>query len=326
MDLPVPFSPNSPNPMPNAWYAQDDISQDMNRIASFERSFCSSFFCCDAQLSGFHELLEHIEEAHVIVRNLDGRALYHPKVGPFSDKPTTDHSRSKPQPHAHFEFTFPFPPTPLTRYSSPDERRAAVAFHEYDGLDYYDHDYTQREPSDHVESLPPSTTPSPAPTIPSSIPLSSPSSASSDSSSDEEPMSPSPSPVSPTPIRPIPIMSMTEMSTDASRRRNAITTSHSHKNKVRLEHHGPKMNKRWKNIANRERKYKCPTPGCIKSYLNANGLKYHLEKGKCDIDSEVTSSSDFERVPATPSPPSDLTHAHDISLPSSPASTSPPTP
>lgn len=25
-------------------------------------------------------------------------------------------------------------------------------------------------------------------------------------------------------------------------------------------------------------------PGCIKSYLNPNGLKYHLEKGTCIID------------------------------------------
>ncbi|KAF7793745.1 hypothetical protein EIP86_004863 [Pleurotus ostreatoroseus] len=34
----------------------------------------------------------------------------------------------------------------------------------------------------------------------------------------------------------------------------------------------------------REKAYKCPKPGCIKSYLNPNGLKYHLEKGTCIID------------------------------------------
>ncbi|KAI0081047.1 hypothetical protein K474DRAFT_1672306 [Panus rudis PR-1116 ss-1] len=34
----------------------------------------------------------------------------------------------------------------------------------------------------------------------------------------------------------------------------------------------------------REKAYKCPHPGCSKQYLNPNGLKYHLEKGTCDID------------------------------------------
>ncbi|KAG6917722.1 hypothetical protein DXG01_001373 [Tephrocybe rancida] len=30
--------------------------------------------------------------------------------------------------------------------------------------------------------------------------------------------------------------------------------------------------------------YQCPTPGCTKSYLNPNGLKYHQEKGTCKIE------------------------------------------
>jgi len=33
----------------------------------------------------------------------------------------------------------------------------------------------------------------------------------------------------------------------------------------------------------REKTHKCPRPKCIKSYLNFNGLKYHLEKGTCDF-------------------------------------------
>ncbi|PSR71237.1 hypothetical protein PHLCEN_2v12891 [Hermanssonia centrifuga] len=39
-----------------------------------------------------------------------------------------------------------------------------------------------------------------------------------------------------------------------------------------------------KRDSRREKAYKCPHPGCIKSYLNPNGLKYHLEKGTCIID------------------------------------------
>ncbi|KAI0741241.1 hypothetical protein BC629DRAFT_277497 [Irpex lacteus] len=34
----------------------------------------------------------------------------------------------------------------------------------------------------------------------------------------------------------------------------------------------------------REKAFKCPHPGCTKSYLNPNGLKYHLEKGTCVVD------------------------------------------
>ncbi|KAI0260469.1 hypothetical protein BC834DRAFT_547881 [Gloeopeniophorella convolvens] len=33
----------------------------------------------------------------------------------------------------------------------------------------------------------------------------------------------------------------------------------------------------------REKSYHCPKPGCLKSYLNPNGLKYHLDKGTCQL-------------------------------------------
>ncbi|KAF8912555.1 hypothetical protein CPB85DRAFT_1252646 [Mucidula mucida] len=34
----------------------------------------------------------------------------------------------------------------------------------------------------------------------------------------------------------------------------------------------------------RKRQYPCTkTPGCVKEYLNKNGLKYHLEKGECVV-------------------------------------------
>lgn len=35
----------------------------------------------------------------------------------------------------------------------------------------------------------------------------------------------------------------------------------------------------------REKTYKCPHAGCVKSYLNLNGLKYHLTKGVCSHSS-----------------------------------------
>jgi len=38
----------------------------------------------------------------------------------------------------------------------------------------------------------------------------------------------------------------------------------------------------------REKAYRCPHQGCIKSYLNMNGLKYHLTKGVCDLGPRAT--------------------------------------
>ncbi|KAI0245973.1 hypothetical protein BJV78DRAFT_1258719 [Lactifluus subvellereus] len=37
----------------------------------------------------------------------------------------------------------------------------------------------------------------------------------------------------------------------------------------------------------REKLYHCPKPGCLKSYLNPNGLKYHLDKGTCQLASDA---------------------------------------
>ncbi|KAI0058745.1 hypothetical protein BV25DRAFT_1194924 [Artomyces pyxidatus] len=41
----------------------------------------------------------------------------------------------------------------------------------------------------------------------------------------------------------------------------------------------------------REKMFPCPKPGCTKSYLNPNGLKYHLEKGTCTVASAVESDA-----------------------------------
>lgn len=46
----------------------------------------------------------------------------------------------------------------------------------------------------------------------------------------------------------------------------------------------------------REKQYKCLKPGCTKSYLNPNGLKYHILKGTCTFAEKPNNASD-----ATPS-------------------------
>ncbi|TPX57369.1 hypothetical protein SpCBS45565_g08213 [Spizellomyces sp. 'palustris'] len=45
------------------------------------------------------------------------------------------------------------------------------------------------------------------------------------------------------------------------------------------------------------RLYKCPKPFCTKTYKNANGLKYHLDRGMCEYD---TASPPFHPPPPQP--------------------------
>ncbi|KAG6852871.1 hypothetical protein C0991_008451 [Blastosporella zonata] len=59
--------------------------------------------------------------------------------------------------------------------------------------------------------------------------------------------------------------------------------------------------------------YQCPTPGCTKSYLNPNGLKYHQEKGTCKID--IMPSTLFPTaapISAAPVPPDALTNSDSV--------------
>ncbi|KAL5504366.1 hypothetical protein ACEPAH_8440 [Sanghuangporus vaninii] len=64
----------------------------------------------------------------------------------------------------------------------------------------------------------------------------------------------------------------------------------------------------------REKAYKCPKPGCTKSYLNPNGLKYHCAKGTCTF-ADGTSAPPTPVTPTTPAIPSIAS----VSLSSTPA-------
>ncbi|PPQ67970.1 hypothetical protein CVT24_003163 [Panaeolus cyanescens] len=46
----------------------------------------------------------------------------------------------------------------------------------------------------------------------------------------------------------------------------------------------------------REKMYKCPDARCTKTYLNPNGLKYHLEKGTCVFESSEVKVNEEEEV------------------------------
>lgn len=62
----------------------------------------------------------------------------------------------------------------------------------------------------------------------------------------------------------------------------------------------------------REKTYRCPEPRCSKSYLNPNGLKYHLEKGTCKINGASDINTPLSLTPLdvvdNPGIPQDLNH------------------
>ncbi|KAJ3116870.1 hypothetical protein HDU96_008533 [Phlyctochytrium bullatum] len=49
-----------------------------------------------------------------------------------------------------------------------------------------------------------------------------------------------------------------------------------------------------KERSGRKDKYKCPKPYCSKTYKNLNGLKYHLERGNCELDSTPETAADAQ--------------------------------
>ncbi|KAK7466205.1 hypothetical protein VKT23_004928 [Stygiomarasmius scandens] len=69
-------------------------------------------------------------------------------------------------------------------------------------------------------------------------------------------------------------------------------------------------------ISRKERKHRCPIPGCTKVYLNANGLKYHLDKGTCKIEPVI--EDDCVPMTASSSDPQDWEQDMDIESSPSP--------
>ncbi|KAI8824915.1 uncharacterized protein EV422DRAFT_564274 [Fimicolochytrium jonesii] len=75
------------------------------------------------------------------------------------------------------------------------------------------------------------------------------------------------------------------------------------------------------------RMHKCPKPFCTKVYKNANGLKYHLDRGMCEHDtSSPTASASIPGGPKSASPTllhNYTTRPHSPAEPTTPSSASP---
>ncbi|KAI0315871.1 hypothetical protein OF83DRAFT_1129880 [Amylostereum chailletii] len=254
-----------PSPLPDSdCFSDPDLDADIPHF--LERQICTNFTCCGLDIADLHELLDHFEEAHVVVLNDDdvppfGRppypsnvAFHDAKMSPFSDSwrpengsPPSPLVLDYPRPRALPPNTRPVTPVPLLFPATFDSR------------------YSSSSLSSPTLTEPPS---------PLSFPMG-------DFFSGTRPSSPSPQGAFPPasfskrpstgPMRTPKREKETERRGPGGRFKARESPSHS------IAGGGKK----------RERHYRCPRPGCVKTYLNPNGLKYHIDKGTCKI--EVTS-------------------------------------
>ncbi|KIK97467.1 hypothetical protein PAXRUDRAFT_221369 [Paxillus rubicundulus Ve08.2h10] len=202
------------------------MSWNGDHIPTLERDFCSNFTCCGRSLGDLHELIDHFEEAHVIVIGPDGSSIYPVSQTGLSDRTPTPYCAAAPFSKVVFEdhrswiseaVSDPFRIIPA-KLAVP-ETAALVA-----DFDVISEKWTNLS-ADQL-CLPPS-------------------SFTADTDVDAERDGHS---------------SYLPLRTEKKRQRGNVGSRR------------------------RDKSHKCPRPGCTKSYLNPNGLKYHLEKGTCSID------------------------------------------
>ncbi|KAF9441493.1 hypothetical protein P691DRAFT_766220 [Macrolepiota fuliginosa MF-IS2] len=312
IDLPVP---------------SDFATNNMEHISSLELALCSNFTCCSMQLPDLHALVEHFEEKHVVVFNLDGMRIYPENSGKrlahFPPPPSLSHSPSS----SRSSSVVSSPQTPTTPLSvtlvgpeAPQKPKAstsscpqvytpfsmsAMPESEY-GIGLFDLDIGQ-DPypiisSPFYDAYVPSSDSTHRPT-PSSVP---------------NPKSHDPMILDSVDAISVPtfgdvasggvINTITSHDRDRERERekrgrtkadivNATAVSAKNAVKARARLTGG-------NGKRREKAYRCPTAGCTKSYLNPNGLKYHIEKGTCrfedSTDSEVFTENARGTAPTSP--------------------------
>jgi len=178
---------------------------------------CSDFTCCGLSLIDLHSLVDHFEEAHVVVFDSAGNAVY-PHPSPLLR--VVDHENKGP--YMSFVLGYPMPAAPVAFIASED---------------------VEGEGKSDADSEPTSEPTSPV-----------------DTSSEEEPR------------HLPPIVSVNAAIKPMLPVRNG-----------KREQRSQSRSRQWR----KDKTYKCPHPDCTKTYLNANGLKYHLEKGTCKTEISV---------------------------------------
>ncbi|KIJ51522.1 hypothetical protein M422DRAFT_244683 [Sphaerobolus stellatus SS14] len=314
-----PFSDAELTPYsPAAHYYPVPHTDDITELYA-EQDFISNFYCCGVQLADMHELVAHFEDCHVMV---EGATILHSSARePIS--PATASSSTLESPRSAYSPTPPPPnpfPTLTAAFTPPESAFAPVyvktppsSEQSYSGYPYTGNAYgsfIQPEGQYIVDGV--SYDHTPVPSLPltihpqDSIPATHYFSNDSNQTAcvppshtlAEYPDPPSnamangyPPTLAPTPVYarhpnlsiitdlppelsdPIEKPSGETSATWATESDGDEKLPHTRRRKKApsAKHHG------------REKTHKCPHAGCVKSYLNANGLKYHLNKGVCEF-------------------------------------------
>lgn len=276
-----------------------------------ERDFCRNFTCCGHTLTDMHELVSHFEDAHVVALNADGK--------PLPPDLTSDDA-------SDLSSSAPVTPPPSTPAFDHDELATPSAFSTFHPRLYRSSKYCFDPPGTlsverahltlrgfRVHSQPGSAggsdfdddmmevdsdySPEPVCLSPTLLSVASREDAGQPHASEVvAATSPAPeadpqqetaghhSPAPPKPITKKPSLDKAERAVD----HKPITWAH--------QSHSPgRKPKSSQGSGSRRQKafkaYKCPEPGCLKAYLNPNGLKYHIKKGTCDFGDRETSAS-----------------------------------
>ncbi|KII85256.1 hypothetical protein PLICRDRAFT_337571 [Plicaturopsis crispa FD-325 SS-3] len=254
--------PVSPGPHPLSYSPPPSVYAD--HIPSLERDFCSNFTCCGLSIGDLHELLEHFEEAHVVVFDANGNPIYPGrKTSTPSDDPPFNYLPSSrgfdPAPHSSVVLGYPQPeyladavspfsttsPTTSTTSTYGLEHFPVSPSTTHTTCDFSDRDMEDRDVLNDADAF------------------------ETDRSSDSR--------SSPAAMSGLPPSSFTAPSMGRpSTRRGPPRKLKSRMTGSERRRHG--------HSRHREKMFRCPHEGCTKSYKNPNGLTYHLKKGTCKIE------------------------------------------
>ncbi|GBE88070.1 hypothetical protein SCP_1202990 [Sparassis crispa] len=256
------FFPKSPISSPLSCGPDSSSGSD----DSLENDYCTNFACCGLPLPDLHALLDHFEEQHIVVFNTEGQPVY-PGLSPPSASSSRSRSPSPPSLGSSVVLSYPQPDPPSYKDALDALLEPLDASYSLVQAESTYRDVLARHHSPEYSS---SSASSPVRNEPMCLPpalLSAPGDA--DATSGYT-----------TPEYDAPEARRSLQHRDAlhaGRPRARLLTAMERKAR-RAERLSPSKRR------DREKMYKCPHPGCLKSYLNPNGLKYHLEKGTCLID------------------------------------------
>ncbi|KAF9534006.1 hypothetical protein CPB83DRAFT_419477 [Crepidotus variabilis] len=298
----------------------DGDQSNIDHITILERVVCSNFSCCGTQHSDLHALLAHFEGDHVVVLAPNGKRVFPVALHPSSGESTPASSRS-----SSVSPSLPSSPItpPFSIPSSPSDAKFSISLANHQSGRTVPPVYTPFTPCWPLEpaySLPDhseivivqeptfdfSTQPSLLPPLQLEAP------ATVDSSESEfgddeaniltdDDVSLS-LPVSnlrhDTPQRHSEIPKAIR-STKEKRGGGMFESSAQHTTSSKPSKSRRGVSSSTSHSRRREKMFRCPKEGCVKAYLNPNGLKYHLEKGTCkleDDDAQSTSEKNPNRL------------------------------